>query len=564
MRSRVVIGTSRAERIPRSRTISIVLLAAAGPTQHVVRDLGVELRQPGLHHPVGPGRFRIGRVAAAELQRPLALLGVRMGEYNALEPAALAHHVDRAPVRHLGDGQARHLREHLLRPEPFAQHLAGPGEEALSELGALVLGYVLDHVDGHRHVATAVAHRRRLDVRPALLAGRTHSKADYRLGALLALERASAGQVVHDEGVALGVKHVETVEDACRRSLEQGFDRVEAERLDGGIVHEQQAAIGRLDGHRVGDAAQHRLELVARLLDPALALAHCGSGPDTLEELPDLGAQGRGQRHERGIERTVLTGEELHHRDGRVRADHREGHATAQAGGGRGLTPPEAAVAGQVRHPSRLTRLPDLARQAAPVHDLELPAGLREAPGPLIFVGPRGREREAAVRVEFVEVTGLPFEGSRDGLEQCRSGLGGGVRLGQHAGNAVLDRQACGIALPACAQARDQDGQHPAHSHCQHPRHVGGFEEGVADQAQRNRDDQRQRGDDDGLEHGGPCGGDKRAGQQQLDKHRPRADQGVEGGHDYQDCQGEEERALLAAEPPQLWSRAQPGARILR
>ena len=125
-------------------------------------DVGVQAREPGADHLGHPQRVIQRRaVAAVELlrQREPGRVGVMDG--HALDLAVLGEHVDRAPVRDLRDGQACHLRQRLGVVHRGGEHAAGLRHEALSQLRALYLGDVLEHVH-HVQNATAlgVEHRR--------------------------------------------------------------------------------------------------------------------------------------------------------------------------------------------------------------------------------------------------------------------------------------------------------------------------------------------------------------------------------------------------------------------
>jgi hypothetical protein len=93
---------------------------------------------------VGP---EVGRIAALELAPQAPLVGVRVVECDALEPALLVDEVDRAPVGEGGDEQPGDVLEGLRVVERGGQQLAGFGEELLAPLGVLGTGDVLDDID---------------------------------------------------------------------------------------------------------------------------------------------------------------------------------------------------------------------------------------------------------------------------------------------------------------------------------------------------------------------------------------------------------------------------------
>jgi hypothetical protein len=101
-------------------------------------------------------------------------------------------------------------------------------------------------------------------------------------------ERPAPRQRVERERVAVGVLELEALDDVRERCGEQLLERVEAERLDRGLVGEHEVIGAALRGDRVGHAVEYRLELVARAaqvrLDPAQALVeprvvHRGGDP---------------------------------------------------------------------------------------------------------------------------------------------------------------------------------------------------------------------------------------------------------------------------------------------
>ena len=190
-----------------------------------------------------------------------------MRERHPLGLAELVAQVDGAPVGDLGHREARHLAEQLVGIERGRQQGAAVGQEALRHLGALVRGDVLDHVDRHRDRAAAVEDRRGLDRGPALLAGRSHAEAHDRLGRYPVREGAPARAA---PGPGTGAPSSLSMSKRSTRlsagAASSSSLELEAERLDGGVVREQQLAVGSLRGDAVGHAAQDRLELFARLV----------------------------------------------------------------------------------------------------------------------------------------------------------------------------------------------------------------------------------------------------------------------------------------------------------
>ena len=115
-------------------------------------------------------------------------------------------------------------------------------------------------------VAVGVLDRRGLDDRPPLLAGRADAEAHDGVVGLLAGQRDPPGKSLRRERLAVLVEDLEAAHDLRDRRGEQLLHAAVAERLDGRVVRVDQAAVGRLRRHAVGDAGEDEVELVARPL----------------------------------------------------------------------------------------------------------------------------------------------------------------------------------------------------------------------------------------------------------------------------------------------------------
>jgi hypothetical protein len=107
--------------------------------EHVVRDLGVELRPPGPHHG-RHARRRVGRrgVVAPDLPRPRHPRGVGVRHGGLLERAVGVDEVHRAPVgerRHGEGGDLRERRRRVERAVEEARRLRQEGRPPARPLG---------------------------------------------------------------------------------------------------------------------------------------------------------------------------------------------------------------------------------------------------------------------------------------------------------------------------------------------------------------------------------------------------------------------------------------------
>ena len=106
-----------------------VLLVPRAGDQHLVGDLRDQLGAAGAQHVPGPPRrVRVAGVALLQGPGQLHLLGVDVGDRNALQ-AVVLDDVDGAPVRERRDHQGRHLRQGLAVVEAAGQLGRGVREE---------------------------------------------------------------------------------------------------------------------------------------------------------------------------------------------------------------------------------------------------------------------------------------------------------------------------------------------------------------------------------------------------------------------------------------------------
>lgn len=234
-------------------------------SQECVRNLLVHLGRAGAHHfRDASRRIRVERVASRQLPEVRDHPGIGVRQRHSVDAAVRVAEIHRAPVRDIRHRERRDLAQQLVWVERGAKDRAALGEEPLGEFGTLVRREVLDHVDGHDH-PSLVSDRGRFHRRPALLAGRADAEPHQGLATLSVLERPPARQPLERERLSVLVEHLEAVQNVRCGRRQQRLARFVPERRHRRIVREQQAAVGRLGGHGVGNAAQDRFELIARL-----------------------------------------------------------------------------------------------------------------------------------------------------------------------------------------------------------------------------------------------------------------------------------------------------------
>ena len=531
-----------------------MLLVLRAGAQHLLGDLRIELGLAGADHVVHADlRVRVGRVALADVDRPLAHARVRVSERLPLDAAGVGGEVHRAPVGDLRDHHVRDLHEQLVQVERGGEHGAASCQEPLGELHPLLRRDVLDHVDRHRHLAAAIADRGGLDGRPALLARVPHAEPDDGLGVVLATERAPPRERLEREVAALLVEDLEAVDDRGGGGVQELLVGLEAERPHRGVVGEQEPPVGGLRGHGVGHAAQDRLELAAGLL--ALLLR-----PEPLDELAELAAERLGQLVDRGIALADLAGEHLDDADEVVAGVHGERHAAVQPrrlglGG-----PVEASGRHGVAEPGRAARLPDLAGQ--PVAGLEGELGAAARKGvrlEAVLVPARDAAEHAVVLVHGPVLGHLAAEGAGDHGEHAHDGLVEVVRVADDPRHLVLSLEPGGVALPV--------GPEAGHDHREHaPRDEHGERDDVPVAAEcvaagdhRDRHHDREGRHEHVLPHGRAGRGDQRAHEQKLNEQRERVDREVDHHNHRHREQRQCQQAPFPGRVPRIQLRAQPG-----
>ncbi len=131
-------------------------------------------------------------------------------------------------------------------------------------LGALDVRDVLDHVDGEPHAAFLVEDGRGLDARPAVLGAGLVAVAHRQRGRALARQRAAPRQLLERDRAAVLGGHLEAGDQLGGRGGQQLLRVREAQQPHGRVVGVDEATVGRLGRHRVGDALDDGLEVVAR------------------------------------------------------------------------------------------------------------------------------------------------------------------------------------------------------------------------------------------------------------------------------------------------------------
>jgi hypothetical protein len=171
-----------------------------------------------------------------------------------------------------------------------AEEVARLREHAKTLLRLLLRRDVLERADREADRAVGVCDRRRAHDRPEARAGLADAVADDLLRGD-AGEREPPGQALELEGSAVLVEHLEARDHVGDRRREELGRTVEADEPRCRVVRVDDAAVPSLDADPVGDLAEDRLELGARLQELGLAAAALGRGgdvaPDRLRE-PEL------------------------------------------------------------------------------------------------------------------------------------------------------------------------------------------------------------------------------------------------------------------------------------
>jgi hypothetical protein len=157
-----------------------------------------------------------------------------------------------APAKIVAD-HPRHGREDL--PQPPALLLDLRGQPGLFLLGAHVIGDVAEDRDHELDLPALAEDRRRLDYRPALLAGRAHAEAYGAGSGPLSLECEPARHGAERQRLAKFVQQIEFLQHLPYWRLQQRLRRGIAGDVRGRIVGIDQLPARILCGDPVGDAA---------------------------------------------------------------------------------------------------------------------------------------------------------------------------------------------------------------------------------------------------------------------------------------------------------------------
>src|SRR6185436_10115471 len=181
---------------------------------------------------------------------------------------------------------------------------------------------------------------------------------------------------------------------------------------------------------KVGQAAEARLAFAYGLL-----------GVRALEVLADDGGDDVQRLLQPLVRRTQPPAAEVEHAADAVRATHREKHRGAQAGGGGDFLAESARIGDRIADPERLSGLPHGADQARAGAIAERTRAFGELARMLVV----RREPDGAAAKRFVldlpELAAIPAFRLANGLEDAPQGLFRIVRLGEAAGDAVLEPQ---------------------------------------------------------------------------------------------------------------------------
>jgi hypothetical protein len=232
----------------------VQVLGVAGPgDQHRVVDLGDQLGHAAADHLGHAGAVaHLGRVAAGQLAGVRDPRGVDVGDRDLAQLVAVEQ-VHRAPVGDVRDRQPGDAGERDLEVERVREHRAGPEQEAVGLLDALVLVDVGVGPEPPDDRAVLVAHRLGAREVPAVHAGRV-AQAELDLVGAAVGERADPpaqafGEVlrVDDRLPAVG-QHLlggpsEVVEDVAVDEVEATVGRGGPQLLGQGLAEEQEGAV---------------------------------------------------------------------------------------------------------------------------------------------------------------------------------------------------------------------------------------------------------------------------------------------------------------------------------
>ena len=373
----------------------------------------------------GEGDGEEAAVLADEHVLAALLLALRQGAVDRalgdrVRPAVGVTVVDEVvqrPALHLGDRVADHrhgggVHEGAVLPRVHQEQRRGgvvgdrAGQLVLSlqrALGVATLGDVAEDVDDEAHGAGLVEHGGRGQDRPAVTVAAAGPEADQLLVHVLAAKRPAGRGLAVGDRRALGVHHHEAAEQLAGGRGQQGGNVGHADRRggDGVGVDDLAAVVHQRD--RVGDPAEHDLELLPRGPQLPLRALACGDVHRHADEAQDL-AVGRDVR---GVGRVdpALTAIAVIDRDLEARQLARQRRLDVRSG------PREGGLADHLTH--------------VPADDV-----LARAPEPVGVAVVD--EAVAAGRVDVGQQRGRLFEDQAHLLQQRRVGPGApqGVTLG--------------------------------------------------------------------------------------------------------------------------------------
>ena len=210
-------------------------------------------------------RVRLRRVPAPQLAQQLLPLGIPVRDHHLPQARfVLADRVHDAVVGDPRDEQLPEVGERRLVVERGGKERARLGQEADARLGAPLVGDVMEDVDHEVHLARLVQERCRTEDGPALVAARKDAIAEHGLLRRALGEREPVRQFVDRHQRAVLADDLEPLEQLRPREVEQLVARLHAADPCGGVVREDEPAVGALSGDPVCDAPEDRCQLVGR------------------------------------------------------------------------------------------------------------------------------------------------------------------------------------------------------------------------------------------------------------------------------------------------------------
>ena len=254
-------------------------VVARPPAQQLVVDVGAAAaggRRGGRRR---ARRRRRGRTPRARRRRGRRAAGRRRSPRRCRRPRSSGTSTQHQSASS-GTIAAGGALERRVDVERRRQDLAGGGEEALVVLGPARVGHVLHDVHGHDDRALVVAHGRRLDEHPALVAGGLADAAhEHRLRRV-----ARPAPRVPAAGRSPSVAPPRRARRSGRGSAAIGVARTSSgdahsEQPRGRLVDVDQPVVRRLDRDRLGQVPEDRLELALGRAAARRTGARCRARP---------------------------------------------------------------------------------------------------------------------------------------------------------------------------------------------------------------------------------------------------------------------------------------------